>query len=66
MEEKILIPRTEVEKDAEEEERERERDSVDNLFHARVASHYSSDGWGSLLATVQSKSSYLKILEVGD
>jgi hypothetical protein len=39
---------------------------VGKLIHANPATCYYSDESGSLYATVQSKSSYLKILEVGD
>jgi hypothetical protein len=36
------------------------------LIHASVNNHYDSDGSGSLHAAVESNSSHLKILDVGD
>jgi hypothetical protein len=45
-------------------ERRRDTDFIDELIHASVANHYSFDGSGSLNASMQGRSSYLKILEV--
>jgi NAD(P)H-flavin reductase len=59
------VPHTEIEKDAERgREGGRQTDFVDMLVHAVVANIYNCDGSGSLRTTVQSKSSYLKILKV--
>lgn len=41
-----------------------ERAFVDKSIHASIANHYNSEGSVSLHATVQSKSSNLKILQV--
>lgn len=38
----------------------------DKLIHANVVNHYNSDRLRSLCATMQSKTSYLKILEIQD
>jgi hypothetical protein len=46
--------------------RKRERSSVDKLTDVRAGNHYNYDGSGNLCASVESKSSYLKILKIQD